>query len=266
MALVKSEKDDRPPPPILSKLDLRLDGRASRTTLTKFGENAGDYLRGMLNGGKSPSPTLLTRLADAICGLVREKNPGIVDLRKVAEFWEEFKTDLQPYVQSPLTTPPEASAVRAALIKACGLDTADTGNGGGDGGGGPGLANPFVCRKGITNPAAFFGRKNELRRLRDSILEGEQCQIIAPRRMGKSSLLLAMGRNLEQWFADAGKGQPLFAYLDMQDSDCQTQAGWLKHVAEAWRWKDIPGALADFSKQLQASLKTGLNPVLAMDE
>ena len=49
--------------------------------------------------------------------------------------------------------------------------------------------NPFEYGNPITHPSQFFGRKNELIRMQDSIRQMRGISVVGERRVGKSSLL-----------------------------------------------------------------------------
>jgi len=74
-------------------------------------------------------------------------------------------------------------------------------------------------KRGHGNPVTgdrFWDREDELTLLRNYIEEGAQLSLLAPRRMGKSSLLLETARRLE------GRFQPL--YVDLQKSHSPADA------------------------------------------
>lgn len=53
-------------------------------------------------------------------------------------------------------------------------------------------ANPFNHRGAIRDPAAFFGRADELRRACNLLGGGQSVSVVGPRRIGKSSLLMQL--------------------------------------------------------------------------
>ena len=132
-----------------------------------------------------------------------------------------------------------------------------------------GSGNPFAWCGAIRDPAHFFGRENVLRHLRDALKNGQNTQLNGPRRIGKSSLLLATHQRLKSWGFDHAK----LAWVDMQDVANHTQAGFLRTAARAWGWpapapEEPPLALAAFSDRVKDAVETRKPPtlILAMDE
>ena len=50
--------------------------------------------------------------------------------------------------------------------------------------------NPFQCGRPIADPAGFFGRALELKRLSSHLQQLDWVSIVGPRGIGKTSLLL----------------------------------------------------------------------------
>jgi len=123
------------------------------------------------------------------------------------------------------------------------------------------LANPFTWLDAIDDPDAFFGREKELRKLRDYLRTRSNVQIVGPRRIGKSSLLLAVGHRVKEWLK-----QPAFAFVDMEMANCHTVKGWLRYVAREWDWPKPPDNLADFADCVGADVRAGRQLVLCLDE
>lgn len=122
-------------------------------------------------------------------------------------------------------------------------------------------ANPFIWRGGITRAEDFFDRDGEQRAVR-AYLDGRQnCQIVGPRRIGKTSLLRQIERTAPKWDAAAR-----VAYLDLQDPRCYTLKGWLSLASRQCKWATTPATLADFADCLDAALSQGQRPVLCLDE
>jgi len=126
---------------------------------------------------------------------------------------------------------------------------------------GDGPCNPFTWRGAISDPGAFFGRKNQLRRIRDSLLNRQSLQVVASRRMGKSSLLLKIGDALGKWLPSAS-----FAYVDMSDAAVHTKAGWLRRVSKDLGWPSVARGDSDFSDNMRRVAKGGSRLVLCLDE
>jgi len=121
--------------------------------------------------------------------------------------------------------------------------------------------NPFAWRGGITNAKDFFNRDKEQGMLRSYLRNHQNCQVVGPRRIGKTSLLRQVERVARQWDKNA-----VVAYLDMQDARCQTLAGWLRLVARSWGWPDLPATLPEFADRLDAMRSDGRFAVLCLDE
>ena len=97
--------------------------------------------------------------------------------------------------------------------------------------------------------------------LRSYLRNHQNCQVVGPRRIGKTSLLRQVERVARQWDKNA-----VVAYLDMQDARCQTLAGWLRLAARSWDWADSPTTLAEFADRLDAMRSSGRFAVLCLDE
>ena len=77
----------------------------------------------------------------------------------------------------------------------------------------PSEVNPFGIRASIADDVFFHDRERERRRLRDYVRNRQNCQMVGPRRIGKSSLLRYVERHAIEW-AQASR----VAYLDLQES------------------------------------------------
>lgn len=122
--------------------------------------------------------------------------------------------------------------------------------------------NPFIWRGGITNPEDFFNRDDEQSTLR-AYLQGKQnCQIVGPRRIGKTSLLRQVERVARDWEETA-----VVAYLDLQDARCYSLSGWLNRASKQFRWDTSVTSLAEFADCVEDMLqKKNQRPVLCLDE
>lgn len=121
--------------------------------------------------------------------------------------------------------------------------------------------NPFVWRDGITRTEDFFGRDREQRTLRDYLRMRQNCQIVGPRRIGKTSLLRQIERIAPEWNKAA-----VVAYVDLQDARCHTLTGWLKRISRQFAWLAIAQSMADFAECVEAMIANGVHPVLCLDE
>jgi len=121
--------------------------------------------------------------------------------------------------------------------------------------------NPFITKGGIRDDQLFHDRTTERRMLRDYIRGRQNCQIVGPPRIGKSSLLLYIQRHCLEWSPAAR-----VAYIDLQDPRCFTLKGWLKEVAHGFRLERVPETLSDFMELAEDLLASGAQPVLCLDE
>lgn len=121
--------------------------------------------------------------------------------------------------------------------------------------------NPFTWRKGITAAEAFFNREAEQLVLRDFIHTGQNCQIVGPRRIGKTSLLLQVEREIPDWEPSA-----VFAYIDLHDARCGTLPGWLHQVSKKLAWNKAVTSLGEFNERIEEMVSRHVLPVLCLDE
>jgi transcriptional regulator with XRE-family HTH domain len=122
-------------------------------------------------------------------------------------------------------------------------------------------AAPFCWRTAITQPDAFFNRDHEQQLLQKYIRDGQSCQIVGPRRIGKSSLLRQIERAAPRWRQGA-----LVAYVDLQNPRCFTLAGFLDHVGRQLGLAAGAFDLVQFSERLDDLLAGGTQPILCLDE
>jgi hypothetical protein len=121
--------------------------------------------------------------------------------------------------------------------------------------------NPFVWRSGIRQAEAFFNRKNEQATLRSLLLGSGTCQIVGPRRIGKTSLLLQVRRAASSWVGNAA-----VAYLDLLDARCETLTGWLQLVSRQFAWSPEATTPTAFSDSIETMIGQGRRPILCLDE
>jgi hypothetical protein len=121
--------------------------------------------------------------------------------------------------------------------------------------------NPFVWRAGITSSKDFFNRENEQITLRDFLYKRQHYQIVGPRRIGKTSLLLQVERVATLWDKTS-----VVAYIDLQDARCSTVAGLLHHISKRWGWMPAASTLAEFAQNTEDMVSKGRHPVLCLDE
>ena len=121
--------------------------------------------------------------------------------------------------------------------------------------------NPFSVRAGIRNDAFFFDRMQERNTLRDYLRARQNCQVVGPRRIGKSSILLFAQRHCAEWCPSTR-----VAYFDLQDPRCFTLAGWLNEVVNGLQLPTAVATLSDLMEAVEDLLDHGIQPVLCLDE
>ncbi|HEX6182622.1 MAG TPA: hypothetical protein VFZ44_01845 [Pyrinomonadaceae bacterium] len=121
--------------------------------------------------------------------------------------------------------------------------------------------NHFIWRAGITKPEDFFDRDAEQRTLRAYLRGRQNCQLVGPRRIGKTSLLLHVEHRAAEWEPAAA-----VAYLDLQDPRCYTLKGWLGLASRQCKWPTPAATLAEFADCVDAALADGRHPILCLDE
>jgi hypothetical protein len=125
----------------------------------------------------------------------------------------------------------------------------------------PVAVNPFTSRAGIAQPEEFFGRDGPKRLLRDYLRGRGNCQVVGPRRIGKTSLL----RQVDRIAASLDRPTRI-AVLDLQDPRCATLTGWLRRVALLLGWARVPADLGELADCVDEMVATGTQPVLCLDE
>lgn len=123
------------------------------------------------------------------------------------------------------------------------------------------VPNPFTWRKGIDSADAFFNREDEQLILRDFIHTRQNCQIVGPRRIGKTSLLLEIERKIHNW-----EERAVFAYIDLHDVRCNTLSGWLRQVSKKLSWARAATSLGEFNEGIEDMVSRSVIPVLCLDE
>ncbi|RSL18362.1 AAA+ ATPase superfamily predicted ATPase [Edaphobacter aggregans] len=89
------------------------------------------------------------------------------------------------------------------------------------------LPNPYTNRAAIRSSNHFFGRELDLRDIYTRIAGGQSVMITGERRIGKSSLLNAIGFSREEYELDPGFG---FILLDMQSIAGCTEEAFVENL------------------------------------
>ena len=74
--------------------------------------------------------------------------------------------------------------------------------------------NPYSAGGLVKDPAMFFGRNEELARIRGRLANGDSINVVGLRRIGKSSLLFQLATR-----TDALQPGAVAVYLDLQDAN-----------------------------------------------
>lgn len=132
--------------------------------------------------------------------------------------------------------------------------------------------NPFQCGRPVTEPAGFFGRERELRRLR-GYLEGSQwVSIVGPRRIGKTSLLLQLNHPQAADRLGLASSEYHFVYVDAQGLGNLSASEWFRYLFQSIAQAldapaaDAPATGLEFRENLAVLLSGGQNLVLMIDE
>jgi serine/threonine protein kinase len=123
------------------------------------------------------------------------------------------------------------------------------------------MPNPFFWRSGIIDVDGFFNREREQRTLRAYVHGRQNCQIVGPRRIGKTSVLRQVQRRADEWVPRA-----VVAYVDLHDPRCYSSAGFLAQVSRQFGAPSPVRDLAEFADLVETMLAEKRRPVLCLDE
>jgi TIR domain len=121
--------------------------------------------------------------------------------------------------------------------------------------------NPYSMRTGIRDDAFFYNRERERRTLRDYLRGAQNCQLLGPHRIGKSSVLLFVQRHCLDWCPSARA-----AYLDLHDPRCHTFAGWLNEISNGFKLQPPPRTLSELMEAIEDLVAEDVQPILLLDE
>ncbi|MCU0288366.1 MAG: AAA-like domain-containing protein [Acidobacteria bacterium] len=98
-----------------------------------------------------------------------------------------------------------------------------------------GNVNPFHIQGMVRDESLFFGRKSELNSIWGYLRKGSNVSIVAPRRMGKSSLLWRIKEKAHDEIPhESNKPEIQIFYIDMELISCEEQFfDWLKELVKA---------------------------------
>lgn len=125
----------------------------------------------------------------------------------------------------------------------------------------PATENPFVWRAGIRSAGAFFGRESEQRELTNAIRGGGSRQVVGPRRIGKTSLLLQADRKAHEWHPGS---RPV--YLSDQDPRSRTRESLLAFLLTHLGEPEQPPTEVGLIACVENLLANGHRPVVLFDE
>jgi hypothetical protein len=125
-----------------------------------------------------------------------------------------------------------------------------------------GSPNPFIWRAAITTTEDFFYRSTEQRIIQEYLRARQNCQIVGPPRIGKTSLLRQVERLVRSWEGLAAE----IAYIDLRSPRSFTLAGWLEHTGQQLNLAKTPGSLADFNEAIESVVFSGRHPILLLDQ
>lgn len=124
-----------------------------------------------------------------------------------------------------------------------------------------GATNPFIWRSGIARAEDFFNRESEQRALRAYLVGRQNCQVVGPRRIGKTSLLRQVENAAPKWADELS-----VAYIDLQDPRCFTLKGLLAVISSQFKWPAPATSLTEFADRVQVALSNVPRLVLCLDE
>ena len=121
--------------------------------------------------------------------------------------------------------------------------------------------NPFNFVGRVKRVEDFFDRDYERESLRGYLSNGMCCQIVGPRRIGKSSLIYHLPGFAREWGMNLA-----VAYLDLLSPRSRTIMGLLEMIGEQWRCDAPLGSMTDLEEKVRAINARGSQPVLCLDE
>lgn len=128
--------------------------------------------------------------------------------------------------------------------------------------------SPYSTGGIIKDPTMFFGREEELRRIRDRLRKGDSTAIVGLRRIGKSSLLYQLANQ-----TDALPEGVVVTYLDLQDGAHHRPMTLLNAALHCLDEKlnhrysfALVNSLAEFSSAIKQIAISGFQPVICFDE
>lgn len=133
------------------------------------------------------------------------------------------------------------------------------------------VANPFTNRGVITDPADFFGRKDQVNEIITRLRAMQSTSVVGERRIGKSSLLYNVARTGAGRLDDPAYR---FFYVDLQDAHFHTADGFLQYTLSKLGLETeviksggvLNHNLVAFTDQIEKLEQSGRHLVLCLDE
>lgn len=177
------------------------------------GDSTRDKLRELL--GYAARQDQMTMLTSAMLDLEPDLAPLLVDLTGAKDdsysWLEAVSTDAGDPVGSALTM--KWVEAQAALSEPA--------------------PNPYTPGVPVEDPAMFFGRSTELAALQQRLEDGANLAVVAPGRLGVSSLLRALARQLAEQ-----EGMDVPAYIDLASDRIDSRAILVQTMWAQW-WMQI---------------------------
>ncbi|MGB0389310.1 MAG: AAA family ATPase [Ardenticatenaceae bacterium] len=128
--------------------------------------------------------------------------------------------------------------------------------------------NPYLIGQVVQDAEMFFGRREELALLQESIRKNRSVAVVGMRRIGKSSLLYQLAYQFRR-----RSDTQLIAYLDLEDSRYHKVSGLLTGALRIWyaRLRDKAysfrkvNKMEVFIEQVTQMKENGFQPVLCLD-
>jgi hypothetical protein len=113
----------------------------------------------------------------------------------------------------------------------------------------------------LAGAGQLVGRESELNLLKLFLSNGTNCQIVGPRGVGKTALVISISR------VTVISGQTVkFAYLDLTDAKCHSLRGFLDAIVAAWGIRTPVDSLGDIGPIVQQWRRSNMHPILGLDE
>ena len=118
-----------------------------------------------------------------------------------------------------------------------------------------------MWRARISRAEDIFDRASETDLLSSYLRASQSCQIVGPKRIGKSSLMRRLQAGIE-----VGRPRVRVAYLDLFDARCFTMAGLLASAGRQFGASVPPTTLVEFSDLVDEALGNDWHLLLCLDE